>query len=610
MTGIATTNHSLARGPWSEARRLLWTHRAQLATALILILIGRLAGLVLPASSKWLMDAVISENRWDLLPRLAAAVAIATIIECGSSLLVARVVGVAAQRAINEMRKTIQAHVTRLPLEYFDSMGTGSLLSKIMTDPEGLRHLIGTSLVQLASSVVTATVALSILLCLNWRLTLLMLLIFAGFGGGTAIGFMRLRPVFRARGEINAEVTGHLAESLSGIRIVKAYAAEKREEVMFVKGAHRLFRTLANSVTGVAAVTAFGTVVLGFIGIAMILVGGASIRAGTMTVGDFLMYLMFIGMVSAPVGQFASGSSQISEALASLDRIRDVRVEAAEENEEGAGHQRLAEIRGDVVFDDVSFEYTPGVPVLRQISFCAAAGSTIAVVGPSGSGKTTLISLIMGFIRPKSGRVLVDGCDLAAVRLRDYRRHLGVVLQDTFLFAGTIADNIAYGKPQASHEEIRAAARAAYCDEFIEALEHGYDTIVGERGVRLSGGQRQRVAIARAILANPRILVLDEATSSLDRESEALIQVGLKALRHQRTTFVVAHRLLTIRSADLILVLDNGRVLERGTHGQLFDRGGMYWELYNMLQEHEGELFINPGEVTCQASRASQQFSR
>jgi subfamily B ATP-binding cassette protein MsbA len=483
----------------------------------------------------------------------------------------------------------------RLPIRYFDSTKTGILISRIMTDAEGIRNLVGTGLVQLTGSLLTASIALVVLLYLNWKLTMVTVVILGLFGGGMATAFKRLRPLFRERGQINAEVTGRLAESLGGVRIVKSYVAEKREELVFAKGAHRLFRNVAQSLTGVSGITAFSSLVIGSTGIAMMLVGGNSIRNGSMTIGDLVMYLSFTALMTMPVIQLASIGTQMSEAFAGLDRIREIRRMATEDQEDES-RAPLPDVRGEVEFDDVTFEYNAGVAVLKRVSFKAPAGSTTALVGSSGSGKSTLISLVMTFNRPLSGRVLVDGHDLTAIKLRDYREHLGVVLQDNFLFDGTIAANIAYAEPHASREEIKAVSRIAHCDEFIEGFEQGYDTIVGERGVRLSGGQRQRVAIARAILANPRILILDEATSSLDSESEAMIQDGLKALRAGRTTFVIAHRLSTIRSADQILVLEHGEIVERGTHDQLLDVNGRYRQLYDKQYRFEKDRFINPGE--------------
>ncbi len=585
----------ISPGALQDARALIWLHRKRLGLGLGLMVINRLAGLVLPTTSKFLMDNVVLRNEWDLLPKLAMAAAAATLVEAVTSFSLSQVLGVAAQRAITDMRKDVEAHVMRLPVRYFDSTKTGVLISRIMTDAEGIRNLVGTGLVQLTGSILTALLALVVLLYLNWQLTAVTMLVLGTFGTGMAMAFKRLRPLFRERGQINAEVTGRLAESLGGVRIVKAYTAEKREELIFAKGAHRIFRNVAQSLTGVSSVTAFSTVVLGLIGISMMLVGGNSIRAGEMTIGDFVMYLTFTALIAVPVVQLANIGTQLTEAFAGLDRIREIR-QMATEDQEDAARASLPSLRGDLAFDDVSFEYNEGVPVLKHISFSAPAGSTTALVGSSGSGKSTLISLVMAFNRPNTGRVIVDGRDLADVKLRDFRQYLGVVLQDNFLFDGSIAENIAFARPHASREDIIAVSRIAHCDEFIQEFDEGYDTIVGERGVRLSGGQRQRVAIARAILADPRLLILDEATSSLDSESEALIQDGLRSLRHGRTTFVIAHRLSTIQSADQILVLEHGEIVERGTHDELLDLNGRYRQLYDKQYRFEKDRFINPGE--------------
>jgi len=579
-----------------EARALIWIHRRRLAIGLGLMVVSRLSDLVLPTTTKYLMDDVIGQHHWELLPKLALAAGVATIVASATSFLNSQVLGVAAQRAIAEMRKDVEAHVMRLPIRYFDSTKTGILISRIMTDAEGIRNLVGTGLVQLVGSILTATIAFGVLMYLNWRLTVVTALILGTFGIGMATAFKRLRPLFRERGQINAEVTGRIGESRGGIRIVKAYTAEEREELVVARGAHRLFRNVAQSMTGTSAVMAFSSLVVGACGIAMMLVGGSAIRNGTMTVGDLVMYLSFTALMTMPIFQLASVGTQLTEAFAGLDRIREIRAMTTEDQEDAA-RAPLRDIRGEVAFDDVSFEYNPGVRVLKHLSFHSPAGSTTALVGSSGSGKSTLISLVMTFIRPLSGRVLVDGQDLTAVRLRDYRSHIGVVLQDNFLFDGTIAENIKYAKPHAALEEVRAVSRIAHCDEFIEAFEKQYDTIVGERGVRLSGGQRQRVAIARAILANPRILILDEATSSLDSESESLIQDGLRSLRRGRTTFVIAHRLSTIRSADQILVLEGGEIVESGTHEELLAKAGRYRQLYDKQYRFERDRFINPGEA-------------
>jgi subfamily B ATP-binding cassette protein MsbA len=410
-----------------------------------------------------------------------------------------------------------------------------------------------------------------------------------------AYAFRTLRPLFRERGKINAEVTGRLTEALGGIRIVKSYTAEKREEIVFTKGAHRLFRNIARSMTGVSATAAGSTVVVGLIGVLMIWLGGRAIIAGEMTLGDLIMYIFFIGLVAAPLVSIASIGTQVTEAFAGLDRIREV-LDMPTETDEDARRAPLDGLRGEVRFEDVWFEYTPGIPVLRGVSFDAAPGTTTALVGSSGSGKSTLISLVMAFNRPTRGRVLVDGRDLADLKLMDYRGLLASVLQDNFLFDGTIAENVGYARPSASLDEIVEACRVAHCDEFIAQFPQGYDTVVGERGIKLSGGQRQRVSIARAILANPRILILDEATSSLDSESEQMIQDGLRRLRSGRTTFVIAHRLSTIRSADQILVLEGGEIVERGTHAALLSLKGRYAQLYDKQYRFETDRFINPGE--------------
>ncbi len=580
---------------WAEAGALVRAHRKGLMLGMVLMLISRLAGMVLPWMSGYVIDDVIGPGRTDLLVPLALGAAAATLVQSGTGFALSQVLGVAAQRAITEMRKRVQRHVTRLPVGYFDSTKTGELISRVMTDAEGIRNLVGTGIAQLVGGFITATIGMGVLFYLNWRLTSLTLVVLVLFGVLMAKAFSILRPLFRERGKINAEVTGRLGETLGGVRVIKAYSVEKREQLVFAKGAHRLLRNVASTVTGVSATTAAGSLVIGLIGALIIVMGGRAIIAGVWTVGDLLRYLVFTSVVVAPVVQIASIGTQISEAFAGLDRIREI-LGTPTEVDEDAARVPINQIRGEIRLEKVTFSYTNGVPVLRDVSLTAPSGSTTALVGSSGSGKSTLVSLVMAFNRPQAGRVLVDGRDLSTVKLADFRRQLGVVLQENFLFDGSVASNIGFARRHATRAEIEKVSRVAHCDEFIRGFPDGYDTLVGERGVKLSGGQRQRVAIARAILADPRLLILDEATSSLDSESEAMIQDGLRALRRGRTTFVIAHRLSTIQSADQIIVLEHGEIVERGTHADLLASGGRYRELYNTQYRFEQDRFINPGE--------------
>jgi ABC-type multidrug transport system fused ATPase/permease subunit len=578
-----------------EAWTLIRAHRRTLAIGMGLMVVSRLTAFVLPAATKFFIDEVVTNGRAELLLPLAGAALAATMVQAVASFALARVVSVAAQRAIADMRVSVQNHILRLPTSYFDSTKSGVLISRIMTDPEGIRNLVGTGIIQLVGGVFTAVLALAFLLWIDVTLTLgtvVLLLIFAAI---MAVAFKRLRPIFRKRNEINAEVTGRLGETLGGVRLVKVYTAEPREERVFEEGVLRLFRNIASTITGTSLVGSLSTVIVGGVSLLIMVVGGRAVLAGGMTLGDLILYTILVGMMVAPLVSIASIGTQITEAFAGLDRLREIR-EVATEDVEDAGKETLGVVDGHVAFENVSFGYKAEVPVLEDVSFEAPAGTTTALVGPSGAGKSTLIGLIMAFHRPDAGSILVDGRSLDRFRLRDYRSQLGVVMQDNFLFDGSIRDNIAFSRPDATDEEIERAARIANADEFIDRFDDRYDTIVGERGVKLSGGQRQRVAIARAIVADPRILILDEATSSLDSESEALIREGISRLRQGRTTFVIAHRLSTIRSADQILVMDRGRIVERGTHGELLRAGGLYRSLYERQQGVEQDIFVNPGE--------------
>ncbi|HEY7770920.1 ABC transporter ATP-binding protein [Longimicrobium sp.] len=597
MTDTKTKKQNALRSAaaWREARALMWQHRRYLGIGLALMVVSRLAGLVPAASSKYLIDEVVGKGRGSLLVPLAGAVLAATLVQGVTSFALSQVISVTAQHAITGMRRRVQRHITRLPIRYFDNTQVGVLVSRVMTDAEGIRNLVGTGIVQLVGGVFTAVLALAALLYLNWQLTVAIMVVLAAFSAAMTTTFKRLRPIFRERGEINAQVTGRLTETLGGIRVVKAYGTERREDRVFTRGAHRLFRNIARSITGVSAVGSFAIIVIGLVSVALILLGGRALLDGQMTLGDLFAYVFFTGLLAAPVVQIASISTQVSEAFAGLDRIREV-MEMKTEDQEDDDRGVVGHLQGHVRLEDVWYEYNPGEPVLKGIDLDAPPGTTTALVGSSGSGKSTLVSLVMAFNRPTQGRVLVDGRNLAQLRLAEYRAQLGVVLQENFLFDGTVADNIRFARPDATRADVEEVARIANADDFIRAFPDGYETIVGERGIKLSGGQRQRIAIARALLADPRILILDEATSSLDSESEYKIQEGLRRLREGRTSFVIAHRLSTIRSADQILVLEHGAVVERGSHAQLMALGGRYRELHDRQYAFEHDRFINPGE--------------
>ncbi len=578
-----------------DAADLVQARKGRLLLGLALMTVNRLAGLVLPGTSKYLLDEVIGKGNRHLLPLILGAAGIATITQAITSYALAQVLGKAAQRSITEMRRRVQRHVARLPVSYFDQTKTGVLLSRVMTDAEGIRNLVGTGLVDMTGSLLTAVLAVGLLCRLSVKLTLVALGVLMLFSVVLLYAFKVLRPLFRERSVINAEISGRLAESFSGVRVVKAYGAERRESLVFTKGVHRLFRNVAATMTGFSMISAISALLLGIIGVAIMGIGGNEVLAHRMTIGSFVAFTLYLALLVGPAVSIVNIGSQITEAFAGLDRIREIWNEVPEDAGEKE-REPLKEILGAVEFRDVWFEYQPERPVLKGISFTALPGSVTALVGSSGSGKSTLIGLVAAFHRATAGDILVDGHDLANVRLGDYRAQLGVVFQDNFLFDGTVLENIAYARPDAAEEDVLKAAEIARCDDFVRRLPDGYQTVVGERGVKLSGGERQRVAIARAILADPRLLILDEATSSLDSESEAFIQEGLAELMQGRTTFVIAHRLSTIRRADTILVLEDGQIVERGRHEELLALGGRYHSLYTRQYNLEANRFLNPGE--------------
>lgn len=580
----------------AEARALVAAHGGRLALGLLLLLANRLCAFAVPGAARRFLDDIVGRGHWDLLPGLALTVGLASAGAAGTAFALSQVLGVASARAVAEVRRMLQSRVVRLPIASVDRVPSGAWIARIMTDAEVVRTVVGRDAVQLVASAIVAGVALAGLLSLHGRLTAWLLLVIAAFGGGVALSSARLRPVFRERGRLMADITGRLHESLGGIRVVKAFAAEAREARAFARLADRLLGNVARALTGASAVTAISTAALGAAGTLVIAAGGASVRDGQMTPGDLAMYVAYLTLLALPAAQIASGAPMLAEAFAGLDRIAALRGLPTEADED-AGCVALPAVRGDIELDDVSFAYAPGEPVLRHVSLTLPAGSTTALVGSSGSGKTTLCNVVMGLHRPTSGRVLVDGVDLVRVTRASFRRHVGVVLQDDVLFDGTIAENVAFGAPGALSPAILEAGRLAHCDPFVRELPDGYETLVGERGVRLSGGQRQRVAIARALLVDPRILILDEATSSLDGEAEALIQDALRTLRRGRTTLVIAHRLSTIVSADQIAVLEGGAIVECGTHAQLIAAKGRYRDLYDRQRrsrdyEREAEVRV------------------
>ncbi len=574
---------------------LIKPRRGLLAVGFALMAINRVSGLVLPASTKYLVDNVISKRQIQLLTPIVLAVLAATVLQGLTSFTLTQVLSKSAQKMIAELRRQVQAHIGRLPVSFYDANKTGALVSRIMSDVEGVRNLIGTGLVEFVGGLMTAVIALVYLIHTSVTMTGVAFAILLVFGYGINKAFATIRPIFRARPKINAEVTGRLTETLSGVRVVKGYHAEEREEGVFTSGVKRLLDNVLKTLTATSLMSLSAAGLMGIVSAIIMELGAHKILAGTMTLGTFFAFNIFLGLLVAPVFQIVAIGTQITEAITGLERTREILNEKLEDDEPGRTVS-LDRVNGMVEMQDVSFAYDTRKEVLHEVGFRSEPGTVTALVGPSGAGKSTIIGLIAAFYVPSSGRVLVDGIDLATVKLNSYRTQLGVVLQETFLFDGTIRENVAFARPTATEDEILAACHIARVDEFAESFEHKYDTVVGERGVKLSGGQKQRVSIARAILADPRILILDEATSSLDSESEALIQEGLRYLMRGRTTFVIAHRLSTIRRADQILVVEAGSVIERGTHETLYALGGRYYDLYTKQHAVEANLFLAPGE--------------
>ena len=580
---------------YRDLRDVVWPRRRLFLAGLALVFINRVASLVLPGSTKFLIDDVVQKHRQELLMPLAAAVGVSVLIQAVTSYTLIQLLSTSAQRLIADMRVRVQEHIGRLPVRYYDANKTGALVSRIMSDVEGVRNLVGTGLVEFIGGLFTAIIAFGLLLKINATLTFVALAFLLIFGVILRKAFRSIRPIFRERGKINAEVTGRLTESLGGVRIVKGFHAEAREAAVFHAGAMRLFENVRKTLFATSIIGLASTLLMGIVSVTVMIVGGRLLLGNEMTIGDFFAFTLYLGFMVAPVFQMVGIGTQITEAFAGLDRMHEV----LEEQPEDLDPERtvpLERIRGTVSFENVTFEYETGKPVLRGVDLEAVPGAVTALVGSSGSGKSTLIGLVAAFAKPTAGHVYVDGVDLSRVRLGSYRSQLGVVLQDNFLFDGTIKENILFGRPAASDEEVLLAAQVARVDEFAFKMEKGLDTVVGERGVKLSGGQRQRVAIARAILADPRILILDEATSSLDTESEAMIQEGLASLMTGRTTFVIAHRLSTVHGADQILVLEEGMIIERGTHAELLARADRYFDLYTRQAGLEANRFVNPGE--------------
>jgi len=600
--GRATTAELTAKRPkpplkkvLPEVWKLIAPRRWLIAGSFCLMVVNRACSFVLPLSSQPFINDVMRKGKMGELKYIIGAVAAAVFVQAITSYSLTQLLSTEGQRLISELRMKVQAHIGRLPVAFYDENRTGTLVARIMTDVEGVRNLVGTGLLDFVGGVLTAVIALGILIHTNVRMTVLTFAILLVFGVILQRAFKTIRPIFRERAKINAEVTGRLTESLGGVRVVKGYHAEASEAKVFAGGVQRLLDNVISSLTAQSLMTLSSTMVLGVVGGLIMYLGAHENAAGRLDVGMYVKYTMLLAFMIAPIVQLVNIGTQLTEALAGLDRTTEILSEREEDSEPGRT-ESAGKIRGDVEFDDVVFEYEAGKPVLHGIGFDAKPGSVTALVGSSGSGKSTIISLICGFHTATQGRILIDGVDLATIRLSSYREQLGVVLQETFLFDGTIRENVLFSRPQATDAQWMEACRIARVDEFAERFPEAYETVVGERGVKLSGGQRQRISIARAILADPRILILDEATSSLDSESEAMIQNGLNFLMKGRTTFVIAHRLSTIRRADQILVIEAGLILERGTHESLYRLGGRYYDLYTRQHGLETNLFLAPGE--------------
>ncbi|MBC7451609.1 MAG: ABC transporter ATP-binding protein [Cytophagales bacterium] len=560
-------------------KTIIWPRRKAVLIGLVLIIISRLASLVLPGASKYLMDDVIVNKDMHMLQILLWVVAGSILVNAVTSFLLTQILSVEAQALISKLRVQVQRKILSLPVSYFDNNKSGALVSRIMNDVEGVRNLVGTGLVQLVGGTITAVIAFILLIKISPMMTLYVLLPVAIFAFIALKAFAKIRPIFRNRGIINAEVTGRLTETLNGVRIIKGFNAEEQENKSFENGVQRLFDNVKQSLTSTSLITSAATFLLGMASTGIMGIGGYLIIQGELTFGEFLAFTLYLGFMIAPIVQMSNIGSQLTEAFAGLDRTEEIMNMAPEEDSE-TRKVTLSHIKGNIRFDNVSFAYEEGKEVLNNISFEAPAGSVTALVGTSGSGKTTIAGLVATFLNPHSGVITIDDVNLSHVTLSSYRSNLGVVLQDDFLFEGTIRENILFPRPDATEAQLLSAVKAAYVNEFTDRFETGLDTLIGERGVKLSGGQRQRIAIARAILADPKIIILDEATSNLDTQSEAMIQQSLAELMKGRTTFVIAHRLSTIRQASQILVIENGRIAEQGNHTDLIAKEGRYFELH------------------------------